>query len=132
MNNRKKAVKNQKKLQKQINFGLFPSLSFLPSQSHNSINIRPKSTSRIIFGNWRTRAFIWHPWFEYWIKTTRGNHQFRKSPSLYVPYCNNILWTEAFQFQFLIVKLRSWSRSQVQVRSRSGPRSTSGQVTAQI
>ena len=69
-------------LEGKIHFEHFQSLSFLPSQGHNSVNIGSKSTSRTIFGNWRTRAFIWHPWFENWIKSTRGNHQFRKSPSL--------------------------------------------------
>ena len=31
-----------------------------PSQGHNSVNIGTKTTSRTIFGNYRTRAFIWH------------------------------------------------------------------------
>ena len=55
-----KAKNNKRILQKQIHFKHFPSLSFGPSQGHNSVNIGTKTTSRTIFGNYRTTAFIWH------------------------------------------------------------------------
>ena len=42
-----------------IHFEHFQRLSFFPSQGHNSINIGLKSTSRTIFGNEKTRAFMW-------------------------------------------------------------------------
>ena len=50
-NGLKKAKNNKRILQKQIHFEYFPSLSFGPSQGHNSVNTGSNSTSRTIFEN---------------------------------------------------------------------------------
>ena len=46
-----KSQEEQKNFTKQIHFGHFPSLSFEPSQGHNSVNIGSNSTSRTVFEN---------------------------------------------------------------------------------
>ena len=56
-------------LEGKIHFEHFPSLSFGPSQCHNSVNIGSNSTSRDSFVICRSRALIWHQdwWYFWWI-----------------------------------------------------------------
>ena len=47
-------------LEGKIHFENFSSLSFRPSQGHNSVNNGSNSASRDSFGKLRSRALIWH------------------------------------------------------------------------
>ena len=47
-------------LEGKIHFENFLSLSFRPSQGHNSVNNGSNSASRDSFGKLRSRALIWH------------------------------------------------------------------------
>ena len=83
----KKARNNQRIFQKQIHFEHFPSLSFGPSQGHNSVNIGSNSTSRDSFVICRSRALIWHQDWWYFLMNCWRNQLLKFWPRLYLTYC---------------------------------------------
>ena len=74
-------------LEGKIHFEHFPSLSFGPSQCHNSVNIGSNSTSRDSFVICRSRALIWHQDCWYFLMFCWRNQLLKFWPSLYLTYC---------------------------------------------
>ena len=77
-------------LEGKIHFEHFPSLSFGPSQCHNSVNIGSNSTSRDSFVICRSRALIWHQDCWYFLMFCWRNQLLKFWPSLYLPYCTSL------------------------------------------
>ena len=74
-------------LEGKIHFGHFPSLSFGPSQCHNSVNIGSNSTSRDSFVICRSRVLIWHQDWWYFLMNCWRNQLLKFWPRLYLTYC---------------------------------------------
>ena len=92
-----------------IHFEHFQRLSFFPSQGHNSINIGLKSTSRTIFGNEKTRAFMWDQyWWDFLLYCLRYK-LLKFWPKLYFPYCKSLEWCQFIIYNAIVAPLSSSS-----------------------